>query len=478
MKETTWETLCQEAASGRAVRSHSGLVQKGDIFVALLGSRVDGSRFVADADKNGAAFVLTSDRSVETKQARRVLVADPTAALGELAALYFQGKSRQPEIIAITGTNGKTTTSFLLERLLTANAHSCGLIGTVACRFKGYSEDAAMTTPDCLTLHGLLAKMADTGTKYVSMEVSSHALDQNRLAGLTPKVAVFTNLTQDHLDYHGDMERYFAAKLRLFQTENILRVVNVDDPYGKRIAEQFPCLGFTFAASGEQKNTLYGRIARLDTGGLELECRFEGQKWTVRSPLVGAFNAANLLAVQGAGLALGLKPQELSVFDDFFGVPGRLQRVAGTPLHVFVDYAHTPDALENVCSTLKNLNYRRLFVLFGCGGNRDKGKRPLMAAAVSKYADRIFITSDNPRNEDKNAIIADILPGLGVFSAFVSEVDRKKAIFQALAELGSDDVLLIAGKGHEDYQIIGETKYPFHDASVVQEWCKVQEKKS
>lgn len=475
MKEV-WETVCKEAASGRAVRSHSGTVRQGDIFVALPGSRVDGSRFVSEADKNGAAFVVTSDRSVRTVQARRVFVADPTEALGELAALYFQGKSRQPEIIAVTGTNGKTTTSFLLERLLTANEYSCGLIGTVVCRFKGYSENAAMTTPDCLTLHALLAKMAEVGTKYVGMEVSSHALEQNRLAGLMPKVAVFTNLTQDHLDYHGDMEHYFAAKLRLFQVKNILRVVNVDDPYGKLIAERFSCLCFTFA-EGERKNTLYGRIVRSDSSGLELECRFNGQKWTVRSPLVGAFNAANLLAVQGVGLVLGLKPEKLSVFDDFLGAPGRLQRVEGTPLHVFVDYAHTPDALENVCSTLKNLNYRRLFVLFGCGGNRDKGKRPLMAAAVSKYADKIFITSDNPRNEDKEAIIADILPGLGNFSAFVSEIDRKKAIFQALTELGGDDVLLIAGKGHEDYQIIGETKYPFHDASVVRQWCRTQEKK-
>ena len=471
-----WDAVCKEAANGREVCSHSGKVQQGDIFVALPGSRVDGSRFAAEADKNGAAFVVTSDRSVRTVQARRILVADPTAALGELAALSFQGKSRQPEIIAVTGTNGKTTTSFLIERLLTANEYSCGLIGTVVCRFKGYSENAVMTTPDCLTLHALLAKMAEVGTRYVSMEVSSHALDQNRLAGLTPKVAIFTNLTQDHLDYHGDMENYFAAKLRLFQAENILRVVNVDDPYGRRISELFPCMCFTFA-EGEQKNILYGRIVRLDNRGLELECRFDGQKWTVCSSLVGAFNAANLLAVQGAGLALGLKPKELSVFDDFWGVPGRLQRGEGTLLHVFVDYAHTPDALENVCSTLKNLNYRRLFVLFGCGGNRDKGKRPLMAAAVSKYADKIFITSDNPRNEDREAIIADILPGLGKFSAFVSEVDRKKAIFQALTELGSDDVLLIAGKGHEDYQIIGETKYPFHDASVVQQWCRMQEKK-
>ena len=450
MKQADWNTVCEEVRKGRMVQTHSAQVRPGDIFVALAGTRVHGTCFAAEAVQRGAVFIVTNDRSLQLPpEAALVYHENPAQALGELAVLYFQREKKQPRIVAVTGTNGKTTTAYLIEHLLLANRHQAGLIGTVVCRWPGHSQAASMTTPDCWTLHALLARMAENDVSCVSMEVSSHALAQQRLAGLRPEVAVFTNLTQDHLDYHQTMEAYFEAKLQLFQ-QDVLRVVNVDDPYGLRIADAFSCLRFTFAADTGRTDTLYGKVTRLDREGLCLECCYQGRKWTVRSRLVGLFNASNLLAAQGVGLALGFLPEQLDVFTDFSGAPGRLQRVLGTSLHVFVDYAHTPDALENVCSTLKQLDYGRLIVLFGCGGDRDRGKRPLMGAAVARYADRAIVTSDNPRHEDARQIIQDIVPGFEGFSEYICEPDRKKAIGLALDELGENDVLLIAGKCHEN----------------------------
>ncbi len=303
MNHPDWNTVREEVKNGRMVRTHSAQVRAGDVFVALAGTRVNGAGFAAEAAEKGAAFIVTQDRSLDTfPDAAVVYHADPALALGELAALYFQRENKQPDIVAITGTNGKTTTAYLVEHLLLANKCQAGLVGTVVCRWPGHSEAASMTTPDCWTLHFLLSRMAEDDARYVSMEVSSHALAQKRLAGLRPRVAVFTNLTQDHLDYHQTMEAYFAAKQTLFQEPDVARVVNVDDSWGARIAESFPCLRFTFAPDVGRKDTLYGKVARLDRHGLCLECSYQGQKWTVTSPLVGQFNASNLLAAQGVGL--------------------------------------------------------------------------------------------------------------------------------------------------------------------------------
>jgi UDP-N-acetylmuramoyl-L-alanyl-D-glutamate--2,6-diaminopimelate ligase len=310
------------------------------------------------------------------------------------------------------------------------------------------------------------------------MEVSSHALDQDRVAGLTFSAAAFTNLTQDHLDYHKDMESYFQAKRKLFTrylAASGRAVVNFDDPYGARLAATLPgCVGYglgTFTPGNWRP--LLGEIRRHDGAGMTLSVFFEGATWEVASPLIGRHNAQNLLTAMGVGLALGLSPADMRALSGFGGVPGRLERVDNARgLHVFVDYAHSPDALENVLRAVREVTAGRLFVVFGCGGDRDRTKRPLMGAAVSRYADVAVLTSDNPRHEDPVAIMADARPGLSGAARVLEDPDRRAAIASALDEMGPDDVLVVAGKGHEAYQQIGDEKLPFHDATVVRELAR------
>jgi UDP-N-acetylmuramoyl-L-alanyl-D-glutamate--2,6-diaminopimelate ligase len=306
------------------------------------------------------------------------------------------------------------------------------------------------------------------------MEVSSHALDQGRVEGLTFDVAALTNVTQDHLDYHGQMEAYFQAKRRFFSTylaDGGVAVINFDDPYGRRLLEEYPnALGYGMGEAGVPARALKGRVASSSGKGLQLEMSYGGQMWTLVSPLIGAFNAANLLTAQAIGLGLGLSVEVLQSLSDCYGAPGRLERVPNDRgLHVFVDYAHTPDALENVLRALKSLDFEKVVAVFGCGGNRDRAKRPLMAEAVAKWANVAVLTSDNPRREDPLAIMEDAKPGLKMAARVALEQDRRKAIGLALGEIGPRDVLLIAGKGHETYQQIGDVKHPFNDVSVVKE---------
>ncbi len=468
------------ARTGTPVRSHSGKVKRGDIFVALPGTKVDGAEYIPQALERGAAYIVT--RNVPSGldlQEKIIIHPHPAQALGELARAHFGTEALRAKIIGITGTNGKTTTTYLLEYLLAKNGFKVGVIGTVSYRWAGKEYKADMTTPDCLRLHHLLAQMDKDGVDFVCMEVSSHALDQDRVAGIDFDYAVFTNLTQDHLDYHQTLEDYFQAKAKLFDSKNSQQpqaVINGDDIFGKRlkkIALNPLCYGLV------EDNDLVATSVLDSRQGLRLECQFNNKQWSISSSLVGQFNAFNLLAALGVGLKLGLGEEELKALEDFQGVPGRLQRIHNKKgFNIFVDYAHTPDALENVCKTLKSIDFDRLIVLFGCGGNRDKAKRPLMGEAVARYADLAVITSDNPRDEDPELIIRDILPGIAKAKGRVEieiEPDRKKAIKLAISRLKKGDadaanaVLLIAGKGHEDYQEIKGKKFPFHDVRVVEE---------
>jgi UDP-N-acetylmuramoyl-L-alanyl-D-glutamate--2,6-diaminopimelate ligase len=320
----------------------------------------------------------------------------------------------------------------------------------------------------------MLAAMVKDNIDVACMEVSSHALEQQRTAGVDFDLTVFTNLTQDHLDYHQDMEAYFQSKAKLFTPGRCASVFNADDDYGRRLAA-VARPGSTFSLMGATIPgwpCLQGRIERMDRNGQVLHMQnSRGRSWTIRSGLVGRHNAANQLAAQAIGLELGLEPQDMTGLETFIGPPGRMQRIKNPEgLHVFVDYAHTPDALDNVLFALRELNFERFVVVFGCGGDRDPGKRPLMGQAVARYADLAVLTSDNPRHEDPETIMQAVLPGLALCPKVITEPDRRKAIHFALQVLGPKDALLIAGKGHENTQQIGDHKLPFSDEQVVLEY--------
>jgi len=480
-QQDDWKELLLAAASGHDVCADSRKVTPGSIFVALPGASLDGESFIPKALEAGAAWIVASEKASLPggSSARLVRRPDVREALGLLAQARF-GTARLPfKLAGVTGTNGKTTVTYLVEHLLASAGRKAGVLGTVEYRWPGHTRTASHTTPDCLTLHALLARMAADGVEGAAMEVSSHALDQGRVEGLCFSAAALTNVTQDHLDYHGDMESYFQAKRRFFTrylADPAGAALNLDDASGRRLAEEFP-LGLGFTLTGQagpgtmpRDRVLSGRVLKSSAHGIELEMELGGQRWAFASPLIGAFNASNLLAAQALGLCLGLPASAMQSLADAVGAPGRLERVPNDKgVHVFVDYAHTPDALENVLGALKALDFTRVVALFGCGGNRDRAKRPLMAQAVARHADVAVLTSDNPRHEDPLAIIEDARPGLAGAARSLVEPDRRKAIALALDAAGKGGAVLIAGKGHEPYQQIGDVKHPFSDAQVARE---------
>lgn len=457
---------------GANLGTHSGRIMPGDVFVAMPGIRVNGAQYIDEAIDRGARTIV-HDVKVPVVPRADVLyvpVEDPAQVLGILAPLAFGTKDRMPHVVGITGTNGKTTTAYLVHYLLEHNTLSVGLMGTVQYSWPGMSVPANMTTPDTLTLHQTVGQMVKSGVSHLVMEISSHALDQERIAGLPVEVGVFTNLTQDHLDYHQDMDRYFQAKARLFRHPPqgcALGVVNADDAYGLRLKKERPEL----MSYGLGQADLQAEILSAGTWGTHLVMKYHSQTWELRTTLVGRHNVYNLLACQGTGLLLGLETKQLACLADAPGAPGRLERVPNNRgLDIFVDYAHTPDALEKVSLALKSMGFQRLLVVFGCGGDRDTSKRPLMGQAVSQYADIAVLTSDNPRTEDPQTIMDQVLPGLDGPLEIICEPDRRKAIGLAIDRMHSGDALLIAGKGHEDYQIIGTEKRHFSDFEVVREY--------
>jgi UDP-N-acetylmuramoyl-L-alanyl-D-glutamate--2,6-diaminopimelate ligase len=475
-----FEALLKKAAKGLVVRTDSRKIQPGECFVAMPGTAVRGIDYIPGALNNGAKYIVapTAARDlvapVVEKRAVVVYHENPAVALGELARAHFQIMDRDLKLVGITGTNGKTTTSYIIEHLLASAGLKVGVLGTVNYRWPGFQMDAPLTTPDCWMIHELLYNMKKADVDVAVMEVSSHALDQYRVAGLDFDAGVLTNVTQDHLDYHGDMETYFKAKSRLFNAyprPGKAGIINYNDPYGRRLLTETEAgVGYGIGDTGivihevGDKPMVQGRILSLTGQGMEIETSYKGKSWVIQSPLIGAFNAMNLLAAQAVGLQLGLNCKDMRCLKNFPGVPGRLERVMNDKgLDIFVDYAHTPDALENVQHTLKSLDFKRLITVFGCGGDRDKAKRPLMAKAVARYADVAVLTSDNPRSEEPEAIMADARPGLAKARAVLEHPDRQTAITMAVAEMQPGDVLLIAGKGHEDYQKIAGRTIHFSD---------------
>jgi UDP-N-acetylmuramoyl-L-alanyl-D-glutamate--2,6-diaminopimelate ligase len=456
-------------------------VRAGDVFFALAGLRSDGQAFVRQAVAGGAAAVV--GRSFEALPGVvQVRVDDARLALAQAACRYHGYPSRTLEVVAVTGTNGKTTTTWLVAAALEAAGRRAGVIGTIGYRLGGEIQPAAFTTPESVELQGLLATLRERGARSVALEVSSHALHQRRSYGLECDVVAFTNLSHDHLDYHGTMEEYLDAKLRLFDGRNggtgrkrTTALVNADDPRAGRVLEA--------ARRGTQRQWTYGRaegadlrLASVGAGrdGLEVELRHAGGRTRLRLPLLGEINAMNAAAAFGAALALGIPAEQAARgLERAPQVPGRLERVeAGQPFEVVVDYAHTPDALERVMLTLRAhvAPGGKLIVVFGCGGDRDRAKRPRMGELAARLADRAIVTSDNPRSEDPRAIIAEIVAGVPAGAAPLEvEPDRRAAIARALQGARPGDVVLIAGKGHEATQTIADQVLPFDDRAVARE---------
>ncbi len=454
------------------VVTSSAEVGPGALFVAVAGTKVDGHTFLPEVFQRGAVAAVVS-KVVPELAGVQLQVSDTRRALSRLAAMWYGDPSRDMRAIGITGTNGKTTTNWLLFHLLNQLGLSTLRIGTLGIAFPDrIVENESLTTPDALTLHSTLATGVREGVQGVVMEVSSHALDQLRVDDVAFDVGVFTNLTRDHLDYHGTEERYFSAKRRLFQLVGALHkcrvaVVNADDAHGAILRSELKDLGLRDLSFGRTSGVIRLRRFQQEPPNSMLQLVFDGQTYEIHSRFIGEHNAENLAAAFGAAIGVGFSPADVArVLGSCPQVPGRLQSVGGDRRSVYVDYAHTPDALERVLKTLRPVTRGKLWVVFGCGGDRDRGKRPTMGALAQKFADCVVVTSDNPRTEDPDTIIQEILGG-ATAPTFV-EPDRRCALERVLREAAPEDVVLIAGKGHEDYQIIGTVKQHFSDVEEVE----------
>ena len=461
------------------ITSDSRSVRTGSLFLGLPGERVDGGRFWRQALDAGAAAALIGPAAAQAAPPGDgdpvMVVPEPVAQLiGEVSAAFWTQPSHQMALIGVTGTNGKTTTTHLIEHLAGVAGQPTGLFGTLVNRWPGHSVTAQHTTAFADRLQAQLAEAVAAGCKLAAMEVSSHALAQHRVAGCRFSGAVFTNLTQDHLDYHASMEDYFEAKASLFvppllETQDAGSVVNIDDPWGVQLAQRLS--GRCWRSSLNDPSAELTMVDLVMTGhGVEGRLLSPSGEGQFRSPLLGRFNLMNLLQALGALLQQGLPLGPLlEAIGCFGGVPGRMERVlvpgadtAALPT-VLVDYAHTPDGLENALAASRPFTNGRLVCVFGCGGDRDRGKRPQMAAIAARLADRVVITSDNPRTEDPQRILNDVQTGLPAGTDHMVEANRAVAIAAAIAEASPQDLVLVAGKGHEDYQILGTEKVHFDD---------------
>jgi UDP-N-acetylmuramoyl-L-alanyl-D-glutamate--2,6-diaminopimelate ligase len=463
--------------------TNSQAVEAGDLF-GMPGTRVDGGDFWPGAIASGAiaAIVSTTAASKSSIPPETLVIATDDVALtcAQLAAAFNHYPTNKLKMIGVTGTNGKTTTTHLIEFLLERSQQQPMMMGTLYTRWAGFNQVAAHTTPFPVDLQKQLAQGVAAGCQQAIMEVSSHALAQGRALGCHYDVAVFTNLTQDHLDYHKDMDEYFAAKALLFSPEYLRgrAIVNQDDAYGQQLITRLNAPNQCWTYSTEGKANLYLSDIVYGATGVSGKLHTPMGAIAFQSPLVGQFNLANMLAAIGTGLTLGLKLENMvAALPDFVGVPGRMERVQVTPdqdISVIVDYAHTPDSLENLLKASRPFIAGKMICVFGCGGDRDRTKRPLMGKIAASLADRAIITSDNPRTEDAQAILQDVLAG--VPSGIIADViaDRAVAIQQAILQAQPGDGILIAGKGHEDYQIIGTEKIHFDDREQAQAALKLR----
>ncbi len=456
------------AVGGVVFRSDQ--VSKGDVFFCVPGFVNDGHDFAADAVARGASAIVCERHIPEAAGVPQIIVKDTRAALARAAAVFRRYPSHELDLVGITGTNGKTTTTYLLDSILRAAGHVTGLIGTVETRIAAERFDAGRTTPESADLQELLRSMRDAGVTAVSMEVSSHAIDLHRVDALRFAVAAFTNLTQDHLDYHHTIEEYFAVKRRLFTDFEVgSRVVNIDDLHGAAIAVEIDGVLTVGRASDAM-------IRAVDEELLPDSAMFTlstpAGSASVHLPLAAEYNVSNALVAAGCGFALGIDVETIAEgLSSAPQVPGRLERIeAGQPFGVFVDYAHTPDSLEKAIGAVRDITPGRVLAVFGCGGDRDPDKRPLMGTAAAGAADHVIITSDNPRSENPVGIILQVEDGArAVGGSYEVIVDRRAAIAAAIDQAAPGDAVLIAGKGHEDYQIFADRTIHFDDREVATE---------
>ena len=472
--------LDKPAVSGSLDTEITGLaydsrkVGPGIAFVALRGTTADGHAFIPKAIALGASAIIAEQAPAEDVSVPWVHVRHSRIALAQAAAALHGHPAKSLTIAGVTGTNGKTTTAFLMHHLFNTAQKRSGLLGTVFYDLgNGDRLPATHTTPESLEIQGLLATMRDNGCRACAMEVSSHALDQDRVFGLPFSAAVFTNLTQDHLDYHGTMEKYFEAKVRLFEitAESSPRstlIINGDDAWGRKLVDRFQHTGRVTRFGFGVHNEFRAINVRYDLTGTTFELEAKGRCFLVRSPLIGDFNVYNALGALAAAHGVGLNLREaVKSLQNAPQVPGRMERVSeNSRFQVFVDYAHTPDGLENALRTARALRPRRLITVFGCGGDRDRTKRPKMAAAAEAGSDICVLTSDNPRTEDPEQILNDAKAGFARPQKHAIIADRREAIRVALENAREGDLVLIAGKGHEDYQDIQGKKHPFDDRKI------------
>jgi len=449
-------------------------IKSGSWFIAVRGELSDGHSFIPDLLRQGVSGVVVEKEISE--DIPQVIVPSTKKTCALWADLWFDQPSKKMKIVGVTGTNGKTTTAYLIQKLL-HKEENVGVIGTVEALWKQKHLPLMNTTPGIFQLNQILREMLEDGVKECAVEVSSHALKQNRIEGIDVDVAVFSNLTQDHLDYHQTMDDYFNSKQMLFTDfpSVAARVVNLDDSYGRRIWNNHPEKE-TFITYGIESKGVDLKANQIQStlNGSSFVVVFKEKEYEVKTQLIAQHNIYNILAAIASCLSLGSEIDELIMnLEDFKGVPGRLEKmnhILGS--HVFVDYAHTPDAFDQIFKAFLPLKKKRIISVFGCGGDRDTTKRPIMAQWASRGSDIVIITNDNPRNEDPENIIQDILKGVEKESSSEVEVikDRKKAIVRALEISQSEDIILVLGKGHEDYQIIGNKKHHFSDQEVIQEW--------
>lgn len=458
------------------IRSNSVEVREGDLFVCVSGLTTDGHKYIAEAEKNGAAAII-SEREIDTKLPL-IICENTRKMLPRLYSAFYSHPEEKLKLIGVTGTNGKTTVTYLLEAIFSTAGHKTGVIGTIESRVDGkkisFLGDGAknMTTPDPEELFRTLSYMAENGVEYVFMEVSSHALALNKLYGLTFLCGIFTNLTPEHMDFHSDMENYFASKRKLFDMSEI-KIVNVDDEYGKLLSTLYDgCVTCSLCCENVDCRALNIKSHGVD--GTEWDFASVSSRFKIRSRMVGEYNIMNSLEAAACAIRLGISPSKIKESLDFIsGVKGRLERVKiGFPcdFSVFIDYAHTPDALKKVLLTIReNMSpYERLVLLFGCGGDRDKSKRRVMGEIASRYADLIILTSDNSRSEEPKEIISEIEKGI-INKNYVVIENRREAIEYSICNAKKGDVILLSGKGHEEYEINKSGKHPFCEKDIVKD---------
>ncbi len=480
------QMLVTSDSSVMHIQYDSRKVEQGDMFVAIRGGSTDGNRFVADAVSKGAGIIVTDDDNAMPdtyfmhQGVAKILVPDTRAALAQLSAAFYGHPSRKMTMVGVTGTNGKTTTTHLMKSLLDANNKTAGLIGTIEYIIGNERTPATHTTPESLELQGLFARMVESGCKSAVMEVSSHALQQHRADSIDFSVAVFTNLSQDHLDYHGTMEEYYKAKKILFDQldRDSWAVINIDDDWGKKLfaSSQSKKLSFGIASRAD----VQAKKISLSIQGMQCVIEHEGEETEIQSPFVGRFNVYNILAAFSSGVALGISKSLMQkTFQRASLVPGRFERITSPKgWTAIIDYAHTPDALEKALRTIHDVlgatRRGKIITVFGCGGNRDATKRPVMGRIASELSDITIVTSDNPRQEVPEKIIEEVITGVKKGKNVYQETDRKQAVVMALGMASKDDVVLIAGKGHEDYQVVGDKKIHLSDHELVEEFLRGQ----